>query len=73
LVYQIDDLTRLLWVGKERTEASFQRFFSLIGPKLSSQIEFVCSDMWKPYLNVNGEDQVMRRKASGGNKKPVTA
>jgi transposase len=52
LVYQIDDLTRLLWVGKERTEESFQRFFSLIGSELSSKIEFVCSDMWKPYLNV---------------------
>ena len=52
LVYQIDDLTRLLWVGKERTEKSFQKFFSMIGPELSSKIEFVCSDMWKPYLNV---------------------
>lgn len=52
LVYQIDDLTRLLWVGKERTEESFQSFFSMIGPELSSKIEFVCSDMWKPYLNV---------------------
>jgi transposase len=52
LVYQIDDLTRLLWVGKERTEKSFQKFFTMIGPELSSKIEFVCSDMWKPYLNV---------------------
>jgi transposase len=52
LVYQIDDLTRLLWVGQERTEKSFQKFFTMIGPELSSKIEFVCSDMWKPYLNV---------------------
>jgi transposase len=52
LVYQIDDLTRLLWVGKERTVETFQGFFSMIGPELSSQIEFVCSDMWKPYLRV---------------------
>ena len=52
LVYQIDDLTRLLWVGKERTVETLQGFFSLIGPELSSQIEFVCSDMWKPYLRV---------------------
>lgn len=52
LVYQIDDLTRLLWVGKERTEESFQGFFSMIGSELSSKIEFVCSDMWKPHLNV---------------------
>jgi transposase len=52
LVYQIDDLTRLLWVGKERTVETFQDFFSMIGPELSSKIEFVCSDMWKPYLRV---------------------
>jgi len=52
LVYQIDDLTRLLWVGKERTVETLQGFFSMIGPELSSQIEFVCSDMWKPYLRV---------------------
>jgi transposase len=31
---------------------SFQGFFTLIGEKLASQIEFVCSDMWKPYLDV---------------------
>jgi transposase len=52
LVYQIDDLTRLLWVGQERTVETFQGFFSMIGPELSSKIEFVCSDMWKPYLRV---------------------
>src|SRR5881296_384569 len=53
LVYQIDQgLTRLLWVGKERTIESFQGFFTLIGEKLASQIEFVCSDMWQPYLDV---------------------
>src|SRR5213594_1320244 len=53
LVYQIDlDVTRLLWVGKERTIESFQGFFTTIGEKLASQIEFVCSDMWQPYLDV---------------------
>jgi transposase len=53
LVYQIDqDLTRLLWVGRERTIESFQGFFTLIGKKLASQIQFVCSDMWRPYLHV---------------------
>ena len=52
LVYQIDDLTRLLWVGKERTVETFEGFFAMIGPALSAQIEFVCSDMWKPYLQV---------------------
>jgi transposase len=53
LVYQIDEgLTRLLWVGKERTLESFQGFFAVIGDRLASQIQFVCSDMWKPYLDV---------------------
>jgi transposase len=53
LVYQIDHgLTRLLWVGKERTIESFQGFFAVIGDQLASQIEYVCSDMWKPYLDV---------------------
>jgi transposase len=53
LVYQIDaGLTRLLWVGEKRTKESFQRFFDLIGKDLTEKIEFVCSDMWKPYLDL---------------------
>lgn len=53
LVYQIDgQCTRLLWIGKERTVASFEQFFDMIGKELSEKIEFVCSDMWKPYLRV---------------------
>ncbi|HEY6302610.1 MAG TPA: ISL3 family transposase [Terriglobales bacterium] len=53
LVYQIDlGLTRLLWVGKERTIESFQGFFTMIGDQIASQIAFVCSDMWEPYLKV---------------------
>jgi hypothetical protein len=30
-VYQIDDLTRLLWVGKGRTVETFEDFFAMIG------------------------------------------
>jgi transposase len=53
LVYQIEEgMTRLLWVGKERTIESFEGFFTMIGTELAAQIEFVCSDMWKPYLHV---------------------
>ena len=53
LVYQIEqECTRLLWVGKERTVESFEQFFTLIGAPLSEKIEYVCSDMWKPYLRV---------------------
>jgi len=43
---------RLLWVGKERTLESFEKFFTLIGTELAEKIEFVCSDMWKPYLQL---------------------
>ena len=53
LVYQIDlGITRLLWVGRERTIESFQGFFTLIGHDVASKIVFVCSDMWEPYLKV---------------------
>ena len=53
LVYQIDlGCTRLLWIGKERTVKTFREFFAMIGPEVSARIEFVCSDMWKPYLGV---------------------
>jgi transposase len=53
LVYQIDlGVTRLLWVGRERSIESFQGFFAVIGDELASKIVFVCSDMWKPYLHV---------------------
>ena len=53
LVYQIDEgMKRLLWIGKDRTVATFEKFFVLIGPELRKQIQFVCSDMWKPYLRV---------------------
>src|SRR5215469_16333260 len=53
LVYQIDSAsTRLLWIGQERTVEAFQGFFAMLGTELSSHIQFVCSDMWKPYLRV---------------------
>ena len=31
---------------------TFGQFFDLLGKERSSRIEFVCSDMWKPYLRV---------------------
>jgi transposase len=53
LVYQIDlGVTRLLWVGRERTIESFQGFFQIIGDEVASKIAFVCSDMWEPYRKV---------------------
>jgi transposase len=53
LVYQIEaDCVRLLWVGAERTTQSFEKFFTHIGQELAAKIEFVCSDMWQPYLQL---------------------
>jgi transposase len=72
LVYQIDlGVIRLLWVGKERTIESFQEFFTVIGDELASKIVFVCSDMWEPYLKVNGEEPIMRRRGLGNNNSGV--
>jgi transposase len=56
LVYQIEDgLKRLLWVAQERTEDSLRGFFTILGDEARTGIRFVCSDMWKPYLNVIAE------------------
>lgn len=56
LVYQInDDCKRLLWVGKDRTEEALRGFFDLLGEQRSLALEFVCSDMWKPYLKIIAE------------------
>ncbi|MBN1835034.1 MAG: transposase, partial [Spirochaetales bacterium] len=53
VVYQLNgECRRLLWIGKDRTEETLRGFFSWFGAKRSDAIEFVCSDMWKPYLNV---------------------
>jgi transposase len=58
LVYQIDiRVTRLLWVGKERTIESFQGFFTTIGEEIASKIVFICSDMWEPYLKVGSAQE----------------
>ena len=53
LVYQIDrSCRRLLWIGQDRTAKSFLRFFRMMGKPRTAAIEFVCSDMWQPYLKV---------------------
>ncbi len=53
VVYQINkECKRLLWVGRERTEKTLTAFFTSIGTKRSEALEFICSDMWQPYLNV---------------------
>lgn len=53
LVYQIDEGSkRLLWIGIERTKKSFEGFFRMLGEERCAALKFVCSDMWKPYLEV---------------------
>jgi len=58
LVYQIDaGCRRLLWVTTERTERSLEKFFDLFGEAILPTLQYVCSDMWRPYL------EVIRRRA----------
>ncbi|MDO5577319.1 MAG: ISL3 family transposase [Fibrobacter sp.] len=59
LVYQIDGyFKRLLYIGRGRTERTLAGFFSMFdrgtmgSSRRSMQIKWICSDMWKPYLNV---------------------
>jgi len=53
LVYQIDKFRRrLLWIGREHKAKTLRAFFEWFGSDLSGRLEFVCSDMWKPYLKV---------------------
>lgn len=53
LIYQIDEGSRrLLWVGPKRTEAALKAGLDKLGAAVVAGVEFVCSDMWRPYLNV---------------------
>jgi len=60
LVYEIGEGSkRLLWIGQDRTVKTFQGFFGMLGAARAGRLKFVCSDMWKPYL------QVLAEKAAG--------
>jgi transposase len=53
VIYQIDaGCRRLLWVGKGRSQATLRRGLKALGPEVVQGLQFVCSDMWKPYLQV---------------------
>jgi transposase len=53
VIYQIDrHCRRLLWLGPRRTQASLRSGLHALGPDVIKGLRFVCSDMWKPYLNV---------------------
>ena len=53
VIYQIDvHCRRLLWVGRRRSQATLRRGLKTLGPEVVTGLRFVCSDMWKPYLQV---------------------
>jgi transposase len=59
VVYQIDGhCRRLLWVGQDRKTETLESFFDFFGER-ATRLRYVCSDMWKPYLDV------LHRRASG--------
>jgi transposase len=49
----------LLWIGEKRTVKTLLRFFRWFGLERSLALEFICSDIWKPYL------KVIAKKAAG--------
>jgi transposase len=56
LVYQIDaGYRRLLYVARDRTEESLRGFFRTIPCKAVEGLKFVCTDMWRQYMNVIAE------------------
>lgn len=53
LIYQIDaGCRRLLWVGQRRTARCLRQGLNHLGQKALAEVQYVCSDMWKPYLKV---------------------
>lgn len=53
LVYQLNaGFRRLLWCGPQRRVKTLLRFFREFGKERSKHLQFVCSDMWAPYLKV---------------------
>lgn len=58
VVYQINkEAIRLLWVGEHHKAKTLLRFFRWYGKARTAQLQYICSDMWKPYL------KVIRKKA----------
>ncbi|GAC1451856.1 MAG: ISL3 family transposase [Isosphaeraceae bacterium] len=53
LVYDVSGATkRLLAVAEQRTEASLRSCLESLGESVCRKVQYVCSDMWRPYLNV---------------------
>jgi transposase len=53
VLYQIDiGCRRLLFVGQGRSKRTLRQGLRALGPSVVEGLRFVCSDMWKPYLEV---------------------
>jgi transposase len=53
VIYQIDaGCRRLLWIGRRRSEKTLRQGLKVLGPDLVKGLRLVCSDMWKPNLNL---------------------
>ena len=56
-MYKIDTChKRFLWIGQERKESTLQAFFDEFGAERAQALQYVFSDMWKPYLNVTAKN-----------------
>lgn len=52
-MYQLDEgAKRLLYVARDRTEASLNGFFDILSESAISGIQFACTDMLPAYLKV---------------------
>ena len=53
VVYQINEgARRLLWIGEHRRVKTLLKFFRWFGKKNTERLEYIATDMWKPYLKV---------------------
>ena len=53
MIYPIDaGCRRLLWIGQRRTEQTLRRGLKRLGKPFVEGLQYVCSDMWRPYLKV---------------------
>ena len=53
VVYQIDHgIKRLLWIGRDRTKATFNGFFDWLGEERATGLRFIATDMWRAFLTV---------------------
>jgi len=56
VIYQIDEgCRRLLWVARGRREDSLREFLELHESTVRDHLRFICTDMWRPYLNAIAE------------------